>query len=88
MTFYSFTTQRELKHHLVDASLSFSKGNFDETSPIEIRADTFAAELIYPEEDFRFGSPADGDRIGRMLRRKRDSIEAQDPDDSALQGSC
>lgn len=48
-----FTMGHELKHHLVDsqASLSYCDTS-NESNPIEIGAEVFAAELIYPEGDF------------------------------------
>jgi Zn-dependent peptidase ImmA (M78 family) len=48
-----FTMAHELKHHLVDRELSLSYcGANNETEPIEIGAEVFAAELIFPEQDF------------------------------------
>jgi hypothetical protein len=48
-----FTMAHELKHHLTDARshLSFCDAS-NESEPIEIGAEVFAAELIYPEDDF------------------------------------
>jgi Zn-dependent peptidase ImmA (M78 family) len=48
-----FTMVHELKHHLVDrdAGLSYCDGS-NESQPIEIGAEIFAAELIFPEQDF------------------------------------
>ena len=46
-----FTMAHELKHHLVDSEntqLDCDQWN----NPIEIAAEVFAAELIYPERDF------------------------------------
>lgn len=46
-----FTMAHELKHFLVDkVSSSWSEGN--ESDPVEIGAEVFAAELIYPERMF------------------------------------
>jgi len=49
-----FTMGHELKHHLTDSgsSLSFCDAS-NQSNPIEIGAELFAAELIYPEDDFR-----------------------------------
>ena len=48
-----FTMCHELKHHLVDRHLSLSYCDAsNESDPIEIGAEIFAAELIYPERDF------------------------------------
>jgi len=48
-----FTMAHELKHHYVDAGLSLSYCDLsNESNPIEIAAEIFAAELIYPEQDF------------------------------------
>src|ERR1700689_533509 len=49
-----FTMGHELKHHLVDSgsSLSFCDA-CNQSDPIEIGAEIFAAELIYPDDDFR-----------------------------------
>jgi Zn-dependent peptidase ImmA (M78 family) len=48
-----FTMAHELKHHLADADsgLSFCS-SANEKEPIEIGAEVFAAELIFPEADF------------------------------------
>lgn len=50
---YIFTLGHELKHHLADRNLghSFCHGSNDR-EPIEIGAEIFAAELIFPEQDF------------------------------------
>jgi Zn-dependent peptidase ImmA (M78 family) len=48
-----FTMAHELKHHLTDRSLPLSYCDLsNESNPIEIGAEIFAAELIYPEELF------------------------------------
>jgi Zn-dependent peptidase ImmA (M78 family) len=49
-----FTMGHELKHHLTDSgtSLSFCDA-CNQSDPIEIGAEVFAAELIYPDDDFR-----------------------------------
>jgi Zn-dependent peptidase ImmA (M78 family) len=48
-----FTMGHELKHHLVDRDLALSYCDAsNESDPIEIGAEIFAAELIYPEQDF------------------------------------
>jgi len=48
-----FTLAHELKHHLFDCGIALSYcGLSNETEPIEIGAEIFAAELIFPEEDF------------------------------------
>lgn len=48
-----FTLAHELKHHLVDSALGLSYcGSSNDTEPIEIGAEVFAAELIFPEQDF------------------------------------
>jgi len=48
-----FTMAHELKHHLVDSQLGavFCRTE-EQTRRIEIGAEVFAAELIYPEKDF------------------------------------
>src|ERR1700693_5841989 len=44
-----FTMAHELKHHLVDSSLEIrSQWKFEEANPIEVGAEVFASELIYP----------------------------------------
>src|SRR5690348_3498925 len=44
-----FTMAHELKHHLTDSDLSLSYCDLsNEREPIEIGAEVFAAELIYP----------------------------------------
>lgn len=48
-----FTMAHELKHHLVDSKIGSVFCRTDEqTRRIEIGAEVFAAELIYPERDF------------------------------------
>jgi len=48
-----FTMAHELKHHLVDRELAVSYCDPSNASePIEIGAEIFAAELIFPEHDF------------------------------------
>jgi Zn-dependent peptidase ImmA (M78 family) len=48
-----FTMAHELKHHLVDSDLALSFcDQSNELMEIEIGAEIFAAELIFPEHDF------------------------------------
>lgn len=48
-----FTMAHELKHHLVDRDLALSYCDASNArQPIEIGAEIFAAELIFPEQDF------------------------------------
>lgn len=48
-----FTMAHELKHHFVDRDNPLSYCDFsNQSNPIEIGAEIFAAELIYPETDF------------------------------------
>jgi predicted transcriptional regulator len=48
-----FTMAHELKHHLVDSEAKLSScSSSNEKEPIEIGAEVFAAELIFPEDDF------------------------------------
>jgi Zn-dependent peptidase ImmA (M78 family) len=48
-----FTMAHELKHHLVDSKVGTLLCRTDDQSRrIEIGAEVFAAELIYPEKDF------------------------------------
>jgi Zn-dependent peptidase ImmA (M78 family) len=48
-----FTMAHELKHHLVDSGIgSVVCRTNEETRRIEIGAEVFASELIYPEKDF------------------------------------
>lgn len=48
-----FTMAHELKHHLVDRGLGLSYCDpSNAREPIEIGAEIFAAELIFPEQDF------------------------------------
>jgi Zn-dependent peptidase ImmA (M78 family) len=50
---YIFTMAHELKHHLVDSIMSVNFcGENNEFEPIEIGAEVFAAELLFPEQDF------------------------------------
>jgi Zn-dependent peptidase ImmA (M78 family) len=48
-----FTMGHELKHHLVDRERGLSYCDASNASePVEIGAEIFAAELIFPEQDF------------------------------------
>lgn len=48
-----FTMGHELKHHLTDRNIAVSYCDpSNDSEPIEIGAEVFSAELIYPEEDF------------------------------------
>jgi Zn-dependent peptidase ImmA (M78 family) len=48
-----FTMGHELKHFLTDGELSYTYCHANNiTEPIEIGAEIFSAELIYPEQDF------------------------------------
>lgn len=48
-----FTLAHELKHHLVDRDLSLAYCSAsNESEQVEIGAEVFAAELIFPESDF------------------------------------
>ena len=48
-----FTMAHELKHHLTDSSLGYSYCDQSNVSEhIEIGAEIFAAELIFPEQNF------------------------------------
>lgn len=74
-----FTMGHELKHHLVDRGFQLSfcdKSN--ESEPIEIGAEVFAAELIYPEGDFSehilaIGIGRNGCRPEDLVRLKRET---------------
>jgi Zn-dependent peptidase ImmA (M78 family) len=49
-----FTMGHELKHHLTDSGSSLSYCDAcNQSDPIEIGAEIYAAELIYPDDDFR-----------------------------------
>jgi Zn-dependent peptidase ImmA (M78 family) len=47
-----FTMAHELKHHLTDHVAASSSQPANEKEPMEIGAEIFAAELIFPEQDF------------------------------------
>ena len=48
-----FTMAHELKHHLTDRALPISYcDESNQFNPIEIGAEIFAAELIYPDQDY------------------------------------
>jgi Zn-dependent peptidase ImmA (M78 family) len=74
-----FTMCHELKHHLVDAHLSLSYCDAsNQSAPIEIGAEVFAAELIYPETDFADDLQTLGVSVGRctpkaIVRLKHDT---------------
>jgi predicted transcriptional regulator len=74
-----FTMAHELKHHLVDRELGLSyctDRNADRV--IEIGAEIFAAELIFPEDDFvaalqRAGMTAGGCKPEHLIELKRET---------------
>lgn len=58
-----FTLGHELKHHLVDRGRGRVECSWDsDSAPIEIGAEIFAAELIFPESDYavRLSEVVDG----------------------------
>lgn len=75
-----FTMAHELKHHLADREnpdfqCSYAEGT---TDPIEIGAEIFAAELIFPETDFvrlltAAGVTAGGCTAEHLVRLKRET---------------
>ena len=74
-----FTMAHELKHHLVDSEMALSYCDpSNQSAPIEIGAEVFAAELIYPEGMFSYGLTAMGIASGKctpeaIVRLKRES---------------
>src|SRR5271166_4083551 len=50
---FVFTMAHELKHHLVDRDLPIACGSDKSDVAIEIGAEVFAAELIFPQELFQ-----------------------------------
>lgn len=65
-----FTIAHELKHHLFDANLKpYSDWHLSVPDPLEVGAEIFAAELIYPETNFR----SDLKRMG--VRRGTSPVE-------------
>jgi Zn-dependent peptidase ImmA (M78 family) len=74
-----FTMGHELKHHLADraAGLTYCDAS-NENEPIEIGAEVFAAELIFPEQDFidrldRMGVVKGGCKAEALVRLKRET---------------
>jgi uncharacterized protein DUF955 len=72
-----FTMAHELKHHFHDEGLSFCDVS-NEQNYIEIGAEVFAAELIFPEADFIGAANTCGVRLGHVepadiIRLKRDT---------------
>lgn len=66
-----FTMAHELKHHLVDSNAGTVLCRTDEEAKrIEIGAEVFAAELIYPEKDFVYD-------LFRLLRGIPQSVNAE-----------
>jgi Zn-dependent peptidase ImmA (M78 family) len=60
-----FTMGHELKHHLADREAGHSYCDVsNETNYIEIGAEIFAAELIFPEEEFAVAARSIGIRQG------------------------
>ena len=74
-----FTMGHELKHHLVDSALAVSYCDpSNRTAYIEIGAEVFAAELIFPEEMFVSNMAAMGVGAGQckpetIVQLKRES---------------
>jgi len=74
-----FTMSHELKHHLMDSELSLSYcDSSNQSEPIEIGAEVFAAELIYPEGEFAHDLQAMGISVGgctpeAIVRLKHDT---------------
>jgi Zn-dependent peptidase ImmA (M78 family) len=74
-----FTLAHELKHHLADAGHDrFECSAANESEPIEISAEIFAAELIFPEAEFARVLTAQGVRKGEckaevLVRLKHDT---------------
>jgi Zn-dependent peptidase ImmA (M78 family) len=74
-----FTMAHELKHHLTDSDLSVSYCDYsNQTEEIEIGAEVFAAELIYPEGQFATDLQARGIAMGGctsevIVRLKRET---------------
>jgi Zn-dependent peptidase ImmA (M78 family) len=74
-----FTMAHELKHHLVDRSLPVACcSDRNANQHIEIGAEVFAAEFIYPEQDFldelaRRGVTAGGCCAEALVRLKHDT---------------
>jgi IrrE N-terminal-like domain len=78
-----FTMAHELKHHLADSSLSISYCDYsNQMEPVEIGAEVFAAELIYPEGQFASDLRARGITAGgctpegivRLKRKTRTTL--------------
>jgi Zn-dependent peptidase ImmA (M78 family) len=66
-----FTIAHELKHHLVDSKAkSVLCRTAEEARRIEVGAEVFAAELIYPEKDFV-------NDLGRLLGRTPETVTAE-----------
>jgi Zn-dependent peptidase ImmA (M78 family) len=66
-----FTMAHELKHHLVDAKVGTVLCRTDEQMRrVEIGAEVFAAELIYPEKDFVYD-------LFRLLRGMPQTVSPQ-----------
>jgi len=74
-----FTMAHELKHHYVDSGVSISYcDSSNQSEPIEIGAEVFAAELIYPQDDFSSDLRKLGVGIGQctpeiLVRLKRET---------------
>lgn len=75
-----FTMGHELKHHLKDRGLGLTYcSTANECEPLEIGAEIFAAELIFPEEDFSEKLRNMGVKPGQctpevVVRLKKDSM--------------
>jgi Zn-dependent peptidase ImmA (M78 family) len=66
-----FTMAHELKHHLVDSKVgSVLCRTNEQTRRVEVGAEVFAAELIYPEKDFVYD-------LFRLLRGIPQTVSAE-----------
>ena len=74
-----FTMSHELKHHLTDRACALSYCDpSNQLDSIEIGAEIFAAELIYPEDDFgrdleRLGARSGSCEAEALVRLKRET---------------
>ena len=71
-----FTMAHELKHHLQDRGASLYCASANQQQMVEIGAEVFAAELLFPTQDFHarleaLGAPRSGLRPEHVVRLKR-----------------
>lgn len=79
-----FTMAHELKHHLADSSGALCHAN--QSEPVEIGAEVFAAEVIFPEADFSAWMTRNGIQLGQCRAETLVHIKRQTQTTLSYQG--